>query len=141
MVDLSNILTKVFDNIKVPESIKLSIEVKVLEKMRIDPALLQRALSNLVINAIQAMPEGGTLEITGQQEEDRARIMVSDTGVGIPDEVKPKLFTPMMTTKAKGQGFGLAVSKRMIEAMKGTISFESKEGKGTKFIIELPIHG
>ena len=64
---------------------------------------------------------------------------VSDTGLGIPDEVKPKLFTPMMTTKAKGQGIGLAASKRIIEAMKGTITFESEKGKGTKFIIELPI--
>ena len=60
--------------------------------------------------------------------------------MGIPEEVKPKLFTPMMTTKAKGQGFGLAASKRMIEAMNGTISFESEKGKGTKFIIELPLN-
>jgi signal transduction histidine kinase len=51
---------------------------------------------------------------------------------------KPKLFTPLFTTKSKGQGFGLAVSKRLIEALKGDITFESQEGKGTKFVIELP---
>jgi signal transduction histidine kinase len=139
--DLSNVLVKVFENVRVSESIKLSIKVKDLENLRTDPMLLQRALSNLVTNAIQAMADGGILEITGHPEQNKVVITVSDTGVGIPDEIKPKLFTPMMTTKSKGQGFGLAVSKRLIEAMKGTISFESEEGKGTKFIIELPTAG
>ena len=101
--------------------------------------LLQRALTNLVTNAIQAMPNGGSLKINGKIKDNKIVVTVSDTGVGIPDEVKSKLFTPMMTTKAKGQGFGLAVSKRLIEALKGTISFESQVGKGTKFIIELPM--
>jgi signal transduction histidine kinase len=58
--------------------------------------------------------------------------------VGIPDEVKDKLFTPLFTTKSKGQGFGLAVVKRMTEALGGTVTFESQVGKGTAFIIRLP---
>lgn len=66
------------------------------------------------------------------------QIIVEDTGVGIPEEIKPKLFTPLFTTKSKGQGFGLAVCKRVIEAQGGTISFESQVGQGTKFIIHLP---
>jgi signal transduction histidine kinase len=57
----------------------------------------------------------------------------------IPEEFKPKVFTPMMTTKSKGQGFGLAVVKRLVEALNGAIGFESQVGKGTKFIIELPM--
>jgi signal transduction histidine kinase len=137
-VDLSNVLVKVFEAVRVPESVKLSIKVKDLDRLRIDRMLMQRALSNLITNAIQAMPMEGTLEITGHLEEKKVTIIVADTGVGIPDEVKPKLFTPMMTTKSKGQGFGLAVSKRLIEVMNGTITFESVKGKGTKFIIELP---
>ena len=64
---------------------------------------------------------------------------VEDTGVGIPEEVKPKLFKPMVTTKAKGQGLGLAVVKRLVEALNGTITFESQVGKGTKFTISLPL--
>ena len=136
--DLSNIIVRIFETVRVQESIKLSIKIKDLEKLNTDPMLLQRALSNLITNAIQAMPEGGVLEITGHPEENKVIISVSDTGVGIPDEIKPKLFTPMMTTKSKGQGFGLAVSKRLIEAMKGHIAFESEKGKGTKFIIDLP---
>jgi PAS domain S-box-containing protein len=138
-VDLSDVFVHIFETIGVPETIKLSIKVRNAEKIRIDPTLLQRAVTNLVDNAIQAMPEGGKLEILGEKIDNKIVVIVSDTGVGIPDEVKPKLFTPMMTTKAKGQGFGLAVSKRLIEAMKGTISFESEEGKGTKFTLELPM--
>ena len=65
-------------------------------------------------------------------------ITIQDTGVGIPEEVRPKLFTPLFTTKSKGQGFGLAVVKRMTEALGGTVTFESEAGKGTKFIISLP---
>lgn len=136
---ISDVFVKVFENVRVPDSIKLSIKVKDLEKTSTDPMLLQRALSNLVTNAIQAMPNGGTLEVSAHPEGNKAVITVSDTGVGIPDDVKPKLFAPMVTTKSKGQGFGLAVSKRIIEAMDGSISFESERGKGTKFTIELPI--
>lgn len=137
-VDLSNVLVKVFENIKVPDAIKLSMKINDLEQLQTDPTLLQRALSNLTTNAIQAMPQGGILEIAAKRENGKAVITVSDTGAGIPEEIKPKLFTPMMTTKAKGQGFGLAVTKRLIESMKGTIAFESEMGKGTKFTIELP---
>lgn len=85
------------------------------------------------------MPDGGKMTIHVFKEGDNAIITVEDTGIGIPDEVKPKLFTPLFTTKAKGQGFGLPVVKRMIEALGGTINFESQVGKGTKFIVSLPI--
>ncbi len=137
--NLSTIVSNIFNTIELPETIKLSLNVKNVERVRTDHMLLQRALTNLVTNAIQAMPNGGSLKINGKIKDNKIVVTVSDTGVGIPDEVKSKLFTPMMTTKAKGQGFGLAVSKRLIEALKGTISFESQVGKGTKFIIELPM--
>lgn len=137
-INLSDVIVNVFENINLPKSIKLAIKVHNLEKFRTDPMLLQRALTNLVNNAIQAMPNGGNLEIKCQREDNRAVITVLDTGVGIPEDVKSKLFMPMMTTKAKGQGFGLAVTKRLVEALKGAISFESEQGKGTKFKIDLP---
>lgn len=137
-VSFSDVLQRIFENIKIPDTIKLSIHVSHLEKIKTDPLLLQRSIANLVNNAIQAMPNGGVLEVTGTREGSKTTITVSDTGVGIPEEVKNHLFKPMMTTKSKGQGFGLAVSKRLIEAMKGSIGFESEEGKGTKFTIKLP---
>ena len=85
------------------------------------------------------MPNGGKLGVTCFIKERKIFIIVSDTGVGIPEEVKSKIFEPMFTTKAKGQGLGLAVAKRLIEALNGTITFESEKGKGTKFVIELPL--
>jgi signal transduction histidine kinase len=136
---LSNVFANIFETINVPDTIMLSINISNSEKIRTDPLLLQRALSNLATNAIQAMPNGGNLEMNGQRKDNLLIITVTDTGVGIPEEVKPKLFTPMMTTKAKGQGFGLAVTKRLIEALKGSISFESEMGEGTKFIVTLPL--
>jgi nitrogen-specific signal transduction histidine kinase len=63
---------------------------------------------------------------------------VEDTGSGIPEDIKSKLFLPMVTTKSRGQGFGLAVVKRLVEALDGTVTFESHHGKGTKFTICLP---
>ena len=70
---------------------------------------------------------------TTKEADDHCNYGKQDTGVGIPEEVKDELFTPLFTTKSKGQGFGLAVVKRMVEAMNGTITFESEVGKGTKF--------
>ena len=84
------------------------------------------------------MPNGGELTLMRTQEASDIVITVQDTGVGIPEEVKPKLFTPLFTTKSKGQGLGLAVVKRMTEALNGTVTFESKEGNGTTFIVRLP---
>ena len=103
-----------------------------------DYSMLKRVLSYLVHNAVQAMPNGGKLTIRAYQTGKHMVFSVEDTGVGIPEDVKPKLFQPMFTTKAKGQGLGLTVVKRLVEALNGEITFESQEGKGTKFIVQLP---
>jgi signal transduction histidine kinase len=106
--------------------------------LRSNPTLLRRILTNLIINAIQAMPQGGNLTVNATPLNGNLLLVVKDTGVGIPEDVKPKLFTPMMTTKAKGQGLGLAVVKRLVEALGGSVSFESQVGKGTEFLVTLP---
>ena len=73
-----------------PKSVKLSVNVKDAENIRTDPALLQGAITNLVNNAIQAMPKGGKLEVCGEKINERIIVTVSDSGIGIPDEIKPK---------------------------------------------------
>ena len=138
-VDLYELVTSVFTPINIPDDLEPSIDVDVHFRIKSDPTLLRRILTNLIINAIQAMPNGGKLTIHASRGKKTAVISVEDTGVGIPDDVKPKLFTPMMTTKSKGQGLGLAVVKRLVESMEGSITFESELGKGTKFIINLPL--
>jgi signal transduction histidine kinase len=95
-------------------------------------------MTNLITNAVQAMPNEGKLTIKANKKKDKILISVQDTGVGIPEEVKTKMFTPLFTTKSKGQGLGLAVVKRLVEALNGQITFESQPNKGTKFVVELP---
>ena len=120
-----------------PENIKVTINVKA-EKVAADSTFMNRIIYNLINNAVQAMPNGGELTILTCKEANDTIISVKDTGVGIPEAVKGKLFTPMFTTKSKGQGFGLVVIKRMTEALGGTVTFESQEGKGTTFLVRLP---
>ncbi len=122
----------------IPENIKVSSKVEVRSHPCTDPHLLQRILANLVSNAVQAMPNGGNLTLNASKRDDELVITVNDTGTGIPAEVQAKMFTPLFTTKSKGQGFGLAVVKRMTEAMGGTVSFETQPTKGTKFVVRLP---
>ncbi len=103
-----------------------------------DRHLMHRVFSNIILNAIQAMPDGGTLSISAALEDGSVAVSISDTGIGIPDQMKDKLFSPLITGKAKGTGLGLAVVKRIIDAHRGTITFESQEGKGTTFTVKLP---
>jgi signal transduction histidine kinase len=76
--------------------------------------------------------------IDAVRDKDKVRIIVQDTGSGIPINVQEKLFSPLFTTKSKGQGFGLAVVKRLAESLGGIVKFESVLGQGTKFIVDLP---
>jgi signal transduction histidine kinase len=128
-----------------PENVEVQTRIdKNIPEVPADAQLLKRVFFNLLNNALQAMPKGGKLKVKMQNRknpkgEDKVLISFEDTGVGIPEEVKPKIFKPLFTTKSKGQGFGLVVCKRVIEAHGGTIGFESEEGKGTKFTVELPI--
>jgi signal transduction histidine kinase len=137
--DLEKICQEVLLEVSFPEDIDVKCVVDDEAKEVIaDPTFLKRVFINLISNAIQAMPKGGNLEIQARREIDEVVITVQDSGVGVPEDIKNKLFTPLFTTKAKGQGFGLPVVKRMTEALDGNVTFESKEGKGTKFIIRLP---
>ena len=137
-VNLYELVVSVFRPIEIPDNVSPLIEIDAAIKLKTDRTLFTRILTNLIINSIQAMPNGGKLAVKALKKGGSVVVWVEDTGVGIPENVKPKLFTPMMTTKAKGQGLGLAVVKRLVESLNGTIDFESQEGKGTKFIVELP---
>jgi PAS domain S-box-containing protein len=122
----------------IPETIKITKDIQA-ECGYFDPYMMKRVFVNLTTNAIQAMPNGGELRLRTYNEGDKTVIEVSDNGVGIPEEFKPRLFKPLNTTKSIGTGMGLAVVKRLVTVHNGTIDVQSEVGKGTTFIIKLPI--
>src|SRR5205814_9303527 len=94
---------------------------------------------NLIVNAVDAMPQGGSLKICCNRKDDRLRLRFADTGTGMKEEVRERVFEPFYTTKGvHGTGLGLAVSYGIIERHQGLISVESKPGQGTTFYIDLP---
>jgi two-component system, chemotaxis family, CheB/CheR fusion protein len=137
--DLKLIIEELLAKNGLPDSVKVRVKVETEAiKVAADSTFINRILHNLVNNAVQAMPKGGKLTIQVCKVANDIIINVKDTGVGIPKEIQGKMFTPMFTTKPKGQGFGLAVVKRMTESLGGTVTFESEEGKGTTFFVRLP---
>lgn len=113
-----------------------------LPKTTADFAQLQQVCTNLIMNAVEAMPQGGNLTIRTSAVNDQVKIEVQDTGVGISPDNMRKLFTPFFSTKreVKGVGLGLAVSYGIIERHHGRIEVQSKEGQGATFTVYLPVH-
>ncbi|HET6515713.1 MAG TPA: ATP-binding protein [Thermodesulfovibrionales bacterium] len=105
----------------------------------IDPELIKTCIMNVVLNAFQAMPEGGTLRIRTGRDNGKFFLSVSDTGKGVPRENLSRIFEPFYTTKSDGLGLGLATTKRIIEEHQGKIDFQSGEGKGSTVMITLPL--
>ena len=109
-----------------------------LPEIDADADLLHRAFQNLVLNALDAMPAGGTLTMRTSERDGNIRIEVADTGKGLTPEECSRLFTPYYTTKVQGTGLGLAIIQSVVSDHHGTISVTSDEGRGTTFVIELP---
>jgi PAS domain S-box-containing protein len=106
-----------------------------------DSDTLYRAFSNIVINSIQAMPSGGSLTISTEQDQrsSLAKITFRDTGIGMDEETSKNLFNPFFTTKDKGAGLGMALTRKIIEDHRGTIEVMSEKGIGTTFVLRLPV--
>jgi two-component system, NtrC family, nitrogen regulation sensor histidine kinase NtrY len=109
-----------------------------LPEIDADADLLHRAFQNLALNALDAMPAGGTLTMRTSEHDGNVRIEVADTGKGLTPEECSRLFTPYYTTKQQGTGLGLAIVQSVVSDHHGTISVTSDEGHGTTFRIELP---
>jgi signal transduction histidine kinase len=127
-----------------PQAEASNIQVEVLldedgVEVRADRDLLKQALLNVVMNAIEAMPGGGALRLEALAGEDGAELRISDTGGGISPELREKIFRLYFTTKKEGSGIGLAMTFRIVQLHDGTIEFTSEPGKGTTFLIRLPI--
>jgi len=122
-----------------PTTIKVSDLTEERPILNIDRGKMQRSLRHIIENAIQAMPGGGELTISSKRLNNEVEIMITDTGMGMTEDVLGKIFTPLFTTKAKGIGLGLAISRRIVEAHGGSISVQSKTGEGSCFRVKIPI--
>ena len=109
--------------------------------VRTDPGLVRHLLTNLLANAVDAMPSGGRLEVQARRDGKDLMLRVADTGSGMAPEVKRHIFEPFYTTKpsGKGTGLGLAICKEIARALKGRIDVESEPGKGSAFTVRFPV--
>jgi PAS domain S-box-containing protein len=137
---IDKLLNEALSTIRIPPTVKVSVNVEEgFRSLTVDPALMKRVFTNLATNAVQAMPHGGELIITAQQSGENALISFSDTGAGIAEEDLARLFEPFFTTKPSGQGLGLSVCKRLVEAHGGNVTVDSTLRKGSTFTVRLPL--
>lgn len=141
--DLARLAEIQLGRASVPESVRVEREFPAgMPRASVDPDQVAQIVLNLVVNAIQAMDEtgGGTLTFRGRAEEGAVTLEVEDTGPGIPDGVLSKVFEPLFTTKAKGIGLGLSVSRSLAEANEGRLAVRTRPGNGTTFSLSFPVH-
>jgi signal transduction histidine kinase len=111
-----------------------------LDPILADPGQVRQALSNLILNACEAMPDGGTLEIgTRRIGDETVELSVTDTGIGVPPEAAEQIFESFYTTKTGGTGLGLAMVRHICLAQGGEVRYEAPEGGGSRFVVTLPL--
>lgn len=138
-VRISDIVLFVIEKFPPPTNIKIKNTISAdLPLISADDKQIEQVFNNLLTNAYQAMPDGGEIRLYSEQNENTIQIIVEDTGFGISPENMKKIFEPLFTTRARGIGLGLGISKKIIEANKGSIEVESQLDKGTLFKVSLP---
>ena len=123
------------------QNIRVHTSIQPVARVRGNTTDLRRVFTNLIMNAIEAMPKGGEMWVTLDEHNGSVRAQVADTGVGIPYEQQKKIFYPYFSTKAKGTGLGLSGAQRIVLSYGGNIRVQSEPGQGTRFIVELPRMG
>jgi signal transduction histidine kinase len=134
-----SLLLNCLSKIHVPERISILGHTLDDLEMSLDAPRMEKVFASMIQNAIDATPEKGTIEIRSAQVGSDVKITFADSGTGIPENVLLKIFSPLITTKAKGMGMSLAICKRIVDAHGSKIAVESAVGKGTTFTITLPI--
>jgi signal transduction histidine kinase len=140
-VDIDGIIRECFELLEYRlKNVALTLDLNLSENYCIDVEALRQIIVNTALNAIQAMPEGGSLTVSTERTYTRIVITVEDTGAGIDPAILSKIYDPFFTTKevGEGTGLGLAVTYALVQQMGGTIAVKSKPGRGTVFTISLP---
>jgi PAS domain S-box-containing protein len=138
-VSPKEIIRTALEAVKIPAPIQVQDQSQEWPVITVDSEKVRRVFINLITNAVDAMPNGGTLTIGSQESNDFVQFKVSDTGTGLDKQILENLWKPLQTTKAKGMGLGLPICKRIIDAHGGEITAESNAAEGTTFTIRLPI--
>ena len=135
--DINELVTNALSKSLIPQTITVKTEfAEEMTPVFVDPVQVGQVFLNLIENAVHAMEQGETLSIYSKAANGETEIVFVDEGCGIAENKLERIFEPLFTTRAKGIGLGLAVSKSLIEANEGTILVESKEGKGSKFTVK-----
>ena len=133
-----SIIKEALSLVKIPKNIQIIDLTEDKPNTQVDIGKIKRAFVNVIKNAVDAMPKGGSLTIKTRESNGNLEYVFSDTGVGMSKKTMEKLWTPLFTTKAKGMGFGLSICKRIVKAHGGSISVKSNRGKGTSFTVTIP---
>jgi signal transduction histidine kinase len=136
--DIGRVIDLAFSDLEIPNNIKVNRGNSTGILVKVDPAKTALAIRNLVINGIDAMPEGGTLDILISESTNTISIDVIDSGEGVSPEFTEFVFVPFKTNKSNGKGLGVPTSQRIIESHGGSLSFTSKPGEGTRFTAVIP---
>ena len=142
VTDIGNLIGEVLELVRAKaekDGIRITYRNGEIPVLPVDPELIKTCIFNIILNAFQAMPEGGDLTVTTETSNGKAYIIVEDTGEGVSKENMQKLFDPFFSTKRTGLGLGLAMTKRVVEEHGGKADFQSTEGKGSVMIISLPV--
>jgi two-component system sporulation sensor kinase A len=138
-VNIGGIIEGALEHVPMPGNVELTRDIDPsLPMVMVDGGQIQQVFANIILNAVEAMTEGGRLEIMARSKDDFVKVRFTDSGCGIPESIISKIFDPLFTTKAKGIGLGLAMCKSIVERHGGDIQLKSEEGKGTTFTVSLP---
>ena len=134
-----SLLESSLHQVEIPATVEIIDQTQAQPILKLDKEKIERAFINIINNAFDAMPNGGSLTIKSERRKGEILFHFTDTGIGMSKETLDKLWTPLFTTKAKGMGFGTAICKRIVEAHGGKITAKSATGQGSTFIVTLPI--
>lgn len=136
--EFKKVIDLAFSDLEIPDNINVERSGSDGVQVKVDPAKTALAIRHLLINGMEAMPEGGVLVVDVSETEESIILNVKDNGVGIPTKFIDSVFVPFESNKNQGKGLGVPICKRVIESHGGSLSFTSQEGKGTEFTIVLP---
>ena len=140
MSNLADIVDKALAQNPAPQNIDLQTDIpEDLPELYIDGQQIGQVLNNLISNAYQAMPQGGTLTVSVERQDNEVQVVIRDNGSGIAEKDKDNIFKPLFTTRRQGIGLGLGLAQKYTQANDGRISFTSQVGKGSTFILHLPL--